>query len=343
MGEIFLKAIIITLALLAFAVPSFILKKLGMLGDGAKLTLGNLLLYVCQPAMIIAAFSVFSDADYELIMQTDKIALLGNFGICAALSLVAMLAVLGVCKLAFIKYKNRSAADIFTYIAIFSNCGFLGVPFVQMFTDGNIFAVMYLMVFNIVFVVLVWTLGVFLITHDVKDISVKKVLLNPTIIASAVAMLLFFVPQINIFMLDGFRELSIVPSALSTMTAPVAMLLIGVALADMPIKSLFTDGGVYIAGVLRLIVAPLITFALAAAFYYMTRTSVGGALESDYIFLAPVIAMAMSPASVSVAMAERYDTQKETAAKAFITNTLFSVLTVPLVIMAVTELWKLIG
>ena len=336
MGEIFLKAILITLALSAFAVPSFILKKLGMLGDGAKLTLGNILLYVCQPAMIIAAFSVFSDADYELIQAANKLDILRNFGISAALSLGAMLAVLGVCKL-------RSAADMYTYIGIFSNCGFLGVPFVQMFTDGNVFAVMYLMVFNIVFVVLVWTLGVFLITHNAKDISAKKVLLNPTIIASAVALLLFFVPQINIFMLDGCRELSIVPSALSTMTAPVAMLLVGIALADMPIKCLFTDGGVYIAGVLRLIIAPIVTFALAAALYYMTRTAVGGALEADYIFLAPVIAMAMSPASVSVAMAERYDTQKDTAAKAFITNTLFSVLTVPLVIMAVTELWKLIG
>ena len=36
MGQIYLKATLITLALLAFAVPSFILKKLNMLGDGAK-------------------------------------------------------------------------------------------------------------------------------------------------------------------------------------------------------------------------------------------------------------------------------------------------------------------
>lgn len=342
MGEIFLKAFIITLALSAFAVPGFALKKLGMLGDGAKLTLGNILLYVCQPAMIIAAFSVFSEADYQAILDADKLVVLRNFGIAAALSLAAMLAVFGICKLVFIKYKNKPAADVFTYIAVFSNCGFLGVPFIQMFTDGNVFAVMYLMVFNVVFVVLAWTLGVYLITHDRKEISVKKVLLNPTIIASAVALILFFVPQINIFMFNGTKELAVIPQSLSAMTAPVAMMLIGIALADIPIKSLFVNPGVYIASALRLIVAPFVTLALAVALYALCAPAVGSACAPDYIFLAPVVAMTMSPASISVAMAERYDTQKDTAAVAFSASTLFSVITVPLVIMAVTEIWKLL-
>ncbi len=343
MGAIFLKAVIITLALLAFAVPGYILKKVRMVGDGGKQTLGNILLYVCQPAMIIAAFSVFSDDDYAAIKAVGRVTLLQNFGITALISLLALALVFAATKLVFIRAKNRPAADVYTFIAVFSNCGFLGVPFVQMFTDGNAIAVMYLMVFNLVFVVLLWTLGVYLITHDRSDISAKKVLLNPTIIATALALLLFFVPEINIFMMNGCKELQIIPQALSTMTAPVAMILVGIAFAELPIKSFFTDPGVYIAGGRRLIVAPVLTFALAVAFYYIMPNDLGGAAAAtDYIFLAPVMAMAMSPASVIVAMAEHYDKQKETAAKAFVTDTLFSVITIPLMIAAVTALWALL-
>ena len=342
MGEIYLKATLITLVLLAFAVPGFALKKLGMLGDGAKVTLGNILLYVCQPALIISAFSVFSQDDYALIQSINRLELLKNFAITAAVSLIAMLAVLSLCKLVFIKYKNKAAADIFAYIGMFSNCGFLGVPFVRMFTDGNVIAVMYLMVFNLVFVILVWTIGVLLITHDRKEISAKKVLLNPTIISTAVALLLFFVPQVNFFMFDACSELQIIPQALSTMTAPVAMLLVGIALADMPVKSLFTDIGVYIAGGLRLIAAPLITLIVAIAFKHMTAGCIDASLQPDYVFLSVIFAMAMSPASISVAMAELYDKQKQTTAAAYVTNTILSVITVPLVIMAVTAVWSLV-
>lgn len=341
MGEIFLKAIIITAVLLFFAVPGYALKKLNMLGEGAKLTLSNILLYVCQPAMIVAAFAVFSDGDYAKIRAVSRVEILCNFALCAALSLAALGVMFLICKLVFIKSKNRAAADIYTFIAVFSNCGFLGVPFVQMFTDGDPLAVMYLMVFNLVFAVLVWTLGVYLITHNFKDVSAKKVLLNPTIIATAVALLLFFVPEINFFMFDAVKELGNIPSALSSMTAPVAMILVGVSLAEMPLKSLFTTAGVYVAGALRLVAAPIITFALAVLF----RTVSAGYIDSltaptDYVFLAPVLAMIMSPASVVVALAERYDGEKELAAKAYVTNTLFSLITVPLLVMAVTELWK---
>lgn len=343
MGEIYLKAAIITLVLLLFAVPGFVLKKLNMIGDDGKKTLSNILLYVCQPALILAAFTVFSDEDYAMILATPRTTLLANFGIAAAVSLLALLCVFGLCKLIFFRHKNRAAADVYTYIAMFSNCGFLGVPFIKMFTGGNALAVMYLMVFNLVFAVLIWTLGVYLITHDRKEISVKKVLINPTIIASAVAPLMFFVPQINIFMMDGVRELSTIPSALSTMTAPLAMILVGIALAELPLKSIFTNPSVYIAGALRLIVAPILTFALAVVFYKMTSGYVGGlSIKTDYIFLAPVIAMAMSPASLIVAMTEHYGGEKELAAAAYVNNTLLSIITVPLIVMAVVEIWKFV-
>ena len=332
---LFFKALIAILVLLLFAAPGFVLKKLNMIGDDGKKTLSNILLYVCQPALIISAFTVFSDEDYAEILATPRTDILIGFSITAAVSLFALLAMFGLCKLIFIKNKNRSAADVYTYISMFSNCGFLGVPFIRMFAMRKAaVAVMYIMVFNIVFAVLIWTIGVYLITHDRHEISAKKVLLNPTIIASAVALLMFFVPQINIFMMDGVRELSTIPSALSTMTAPLAMLLVGVALAELPLKSIFCNPKVYLSGALRLIVAPIITYGIALILRLIFVPHLaGGFVGTMYVFIAPVIAMAMSPASLIVAMTEHYGGEKELAAAAYVNNTLLSVITVPLIML----------
>lgn len=336
----FLKATVITAALLLFCVPGYVLKRVGLLGDGAKSTLGNILLYVCQPAMIIAAFAVFSDADYQVIRSVSRVVMLRDFAIAGALSLVAIGAVFCVCKLIFIKSSDRATSDVYTFFAVFSNCGFLGLPFVKMFTDNDPLAAMYLMVFNLVFSIAVWTLGVYLISHDRKQISAKKVLLNPTVISTAVALLLFFVPEINFFMLDGLKELGTVPSALSAMTAPVAMMLVGVSLAEMPFKAVWNRAGYYVCAALRLLVAPMLAFALAVAFKYIFIGAIDGA--SDYIFLSPVLAMAMSPASVGVAMAQRFNGNSELAAAAYANNSVLSLVTVPLVVTAVVWLWAFV-
>lgn len=340
MGEIFLKVLLIMAVLFAFTVPGYALKKLKMLGEGSTLALSNILLYVCQPALAIKAFCVFSESDAETIYGIGMGRLAANFGIAAAISVAAIFLVFGISKLVFIKMKNKNAANVYSFVAVFSNCGFLGVPFIEMFTDGNPLAVMYIMVFNIVFSFLSWTLGVVLITGSFKEIRLEKLVLNPAIIACAVAILLFFVPQINIFAIKQIDVIKILPQYLSYMTAPLSMLIVGVRIAETPLKQIFCKKGAYAAGALRLLVAPFVTLAAAIPFYFLllhVRGTIGGA--DDYIFLAPVIAMVMSPAASVVAMAERFNGDKEEATAAFVANTVISVIVIPLVIMAIMACW----
>lgn len=343
MLDMFIKVILSIAVLLLFIVPGYVLRKMRLVDGGSKRALSSILLYVCQPALIISSFCVFSDEEWLIISELGSAALVKDFLIAAVISLVAMLAVFAVCKLVFIKYRDKDRANIYSYIAIFSNCGFLGVPFIEILTDGSILAVMYLMIFNLVFALVVWTLGVWLLTGDRRNISIKKVLLNPSIISMVVTLLLFFVPQINFFMFEGISEIQILPEYLSTMTAPLSMIIVGISMAELPLKSLFTDVGAYIAGALRLIVAPVITFAIAVAFYFMCSGFLGNTPQVEYVFLAPVIAMCMSPAATVVAMAEQYQKGGQTATIAFITNTLLSVITVPLILMAALQLWSLIA
>lgn len=335
MGEIFLKTFLIMLVLVAFAVPGFALKKLKMIGEGGTLTLSNILLYVCQPALAIKAFCVFSEEDYAAICAIDKVTLLKNFGITFAVSVLAIGLMFGICKLIFIKAKDKSAANVYSFIAIFSNCGFLGIPFVEMFTGGNPLAIMYIMVFNVAFTLSSWTLGVVLITGSFKKVRVRKLVLNPAIISIVIALVFFFVPQINVFNMKEVAELRIFPQYLSYMTAPLSMLIVGIRIAETPLKQLFCIKGVYLAGGLRLILAPFLTLLIALPFTYL----VGGGAFDEYVYLAPIIAMTMSPAASVVAMAESFGGDKERATSAFVTNTLLSVITIPLVMMAVAAIF----
>lgn len=338
MGEIYLKVLLIMAVLLAFALPGFVLKKLKMVGEGGTLTLSNLLLYVCQPALAVKAFCVFSEEDWALVSSVDKLTLLSNFGIVAAISLLSMGLLFALCKAVFFRAKDKNKANVYSYVAVFSNCGFLGIPFIEMFSDGDPLAVMYMMVFNTVFIVVCWTLGVVLITGDVKSIRLKKVLLNPAILANAFALLLFFVPQINFFMFESISEVQLLPQYLATMTAPLSMVIVGIRLAETTPAQLFGVKGVYLAGGLRLIVSPFLTLAVAVIFYLITASACGYQSAAEYVFLAPVIAMAMSPAASVVAMAETFGGDKQTATSAFVANTLLSVAVIPLVLMAVTAI-----
>lgn len=335
MLNIFVKVLLIMAVLAAFAVPGFALKKLKMIGEGGTLTLSNLLLYVCQPALAIKAFCVFSSEDWEYVQSIEKPVLLKNFGITLAVSVFALGLMFALCKLIFIKAKDRNAANVYSFVAVFSNCGFLGIPFVEMFTDGNPLATMYIMVFNVVFNFLCWTVGVVLITGSIKQIRIKKLICNPAILSNIVALLLFFVPQINIFMMEEVAELRIFPQYLAYMTAPVSMFIVGIRIAETPVKQLFCKKGVYLAGALRLIVAPFLTLLISMPFWGLLGKGVDSGFE-EYVYFAPIIAMAMSPAASVVAMAESFGGDRETATSAFVTNTILSIAVIPLVIMAVT-------
>ncbi len=327
----YLEILIIMVALFAFMIPGFVLKKLKMIGEGGTLTLSNVLLYVCQPALAINSFCVFSSKEeMDAIYEIGRLRLARNFAIAAAITILAYIVIFLICKLIFIKWKNKGQANVYTFMAIFSNCGFLGLPFIEAFTDGNSLASMYLMVVNVVFLICVWTFGVYLLTGNVRNISPRKVFLNPAIITSVIGLLLFFVPRINFFMIDSVSYLQIIPKYLAYATAPLAMIIVGIRLADCSLRDIFASGGSYLSAAMRLLIAPAITLAIGLLFKGLLVTD--EIFFEQYVYLAPVIAMAMSPASSVVAMSERFEGDTKCATSSYLLSTLLSIVTIPLMI-----------
>ena len=326
MADIIIKVLLIMLVLFAFAVPGFILRKTGLVKSDSLYSISNILLCFAQPMLIIQAF-----AD-DPIAPTGETLL--NFLWVFLFSVAAILLTFGASKLVFLFMKGeeqRRRRDLLVFVGTFSNCAFVGIPFVDMFTGGDSEAMMYITVFTVAFNLLLWTLGAYLITQDKKQISLKKALLNPCTIGSVVGFLLFLVPQINIFNMEEVAELQQIVTYGGGMTAPLSMLVVGVRIAELSPKKLFCDRGIYLASLVRLVLSAALTYLLILPFKLT-----GVFADAPYVLLAPVIAMAMPPAASVVAFAEKLDGEKEYAAAAYSTGTLLSIVTLPVAMLLIS-------
>ena len=323
MVQIIVKVLLIMLVLFAFAVPGFILKKTNLVKADSLYSISNILLCFAQPMLIIQAFAV------DPIAPSGETLL--NFLWVFLFSVAAIFLTFFAAKLCFLFMKGdeqRQKRDILVFIGTFSNCAFVGIPFVEMFTGGDSEAMMYVTVFTVAFNLLLWTLGAYLITQDKKQISVKKAILNPCTIASLVGFVLFLVPQINIFNMDAVKELQQVVTYGGGMTAPLSMMVVGVRIADLSPKHLFCDKSIYLSPFVRLILSAALTYLLILPFKLT-----GVFADTPYVLLAPVIAMAMPPAASVVAFAEKLDGDRVFSAAAFSTGTILSIITLPVAML----------
>ncbi len=325
MTEIIVKVILIMSVLLVFAVPGFLLRKKDLVRPESIYSMSNILLCVCQPLLIIKAFAVNPIAPSKEVLL--------NFLWVFLISFAAIVLTFFAAKafFRFDKKTEKTKKDILTGIGAFSNCSFVGIPFIDMFTGGNSRATMYIILFSTAYNIILWTLGSYLITQDKKQISLRKALLNPCSIGIFAGFLLFLIPEINIFNMPKVAELQQIVIYTGNMTAPLSMMIIGARVADLPPKALFCDKSVYVSSFLRLIISPAITFLIILPF------KLAGLFADDiYVLLAPVIAMAMPPAASVVALVEKFDGDSQTATAAFGMGTLLSLVSLPFVLMLIT-------
>lgn len=323
MLQIFTKVALILFVLFVFGTAGFLLRKSGLVRTESLFSLANILLCFCQPLLSVKAFAI------DPIAPSGRLFL--HFFYVALISFVAILVTFGASALLFRFMKGegeRRKRDILVCASTFSNCSFIGLPFVEMFSDGNSEAMMYVIVFSVVFNAIIWTLGAYLITQDRKQISLKKAFLNPCAVGSLFGLLLFVLPQINFFNLPALSELQNIVVYAGNMTAPLSMLIAGVRLAELSPRQLFCDPKIYLASAMRLIGSAAVTYLLLLPFKLT-----GVFAQTPYVLLAPLIAMSMPPAASMIAFAEKYGGEKEYAAAVFSTANLLALPILPAVLL----------
>ena len=274
-------------------------KKKFVTKQGSK-ELGLILLYVILPVVIVKAYLVTFSAE-----------LLRGLALSFAASLLVLLLSMLLSRIVF-----RSKYPIEQFSSAFSNAGFIGIPLVEM-TFNDSMAVFYVSSFVALLNILQWTYGIVVMTGKRDSIAPKKITTNPIVISFIVGIILFFLP------VELPEVLNSAVAAVSSMNAPVAMIILGTYLAQMKLRELFTDRMVYLCAVMRLIVIPLATAAVLAL------------IPGNEMLKMSVLIVAATPVGSNVAIfAQMEDMDYTQAVKDICLSTLLCIVTIPLVVSA---------
>ena len=244
-------------------------------------------------------------------MQRDfSVDVLRSFLITLGLSSALILLAIGGALLLFRKRPHDRLA-VLANLQGFSNCGFMGYPIILAVNpDWMIYAVAY----NIAYAVFAWTIGISLFQGK-ENLSLRRVLLNPNLISAAIGFVLFCtsvrLPAIPAQVL----------SLLGGLTTPLSMLLIGTRVCGVRLGD-FRDRDYHLSALLRLVVQPLLVFAV------MRVLPVAPAVAATIFLLT-----SMPSGTMTAMQAELYGGDSVFAARAIAYSTLLSLVTVPLMSM----------
>ena len=295
---------VLTLFLLIFL--GCLLGKKNIVSTDYASGLSNFIVKVTMPATVFNAMQM--EYDPELLHRGVEILIFSLVFYAASMAL-GFIAV----RLFRVPEKERG---VWLFVASFSNNGFMGLP-LAMSLYGNE-GVFLMSIMNMIANLLIFSAGVKMLTagYPLKEkLSVKKMLLT-NINVAVVLGLIFYINQWTLPTVLGSAL-----DYLGSITSGLSMVVVGLSMAKLDIKSMFKGHSNYIITALRLVVIPLITLALI-------RT-LGRGLD-------PVIAGTLlltsglpSPSAVSI-IAEQYHTNVDLGARMIFLTTLFCMVTVPL-------------
>ena len=280
----------------------FYAKKKKFLNSAVDKGLSELLLNITLPFMIITSFNI----KYEpaMVNNARKIFIY---------SFLIHISLIFISKIFFSKFRIKRQ-QVFRFITIFSNVGFMGYPVLESIYGG--IGVFYAAIFNIAFNILVWTVGVMLFTGEKDFKSMKKALANPALIAVFIGLILFAFSIKLPFPIENSLKL------VGATTTPISMIIVGSMLAEMHFKDAFSDLSVYYAAVIRLIIVPMIVYIVLKMFKV-----------DELLLTICVILQAMPAAVMAPIIAEKYGGDRLLASQCVFITTIVSGITIPIIIL----------
>ncbi len=295
------------------AVPGYILVKTKALKEEQSGVLSKILMYVGMPFLIISG-TLGIEFNNDTVIGLITAALI-SVGTIFALYYISLLLTKKVSKTeGEFELKKRG---IMRFAEIFSNNGFLGLPLaLAIGVDATVFA--YLVVINIITNVMLYTLGIYLVSADKNTINVKSILLNPVLIGFIVGIIINLtglvttIPEIATFS-DHFKNL----------VTPISMLILGMKMGGIKFSVLFTSKKLYLVSAVKLILVP----AFAVLVTYLLSFIIG--FNKLFMIEAMFIAFAMPTAGLATAFSDRYNGDTENAVIFTLGTTILSVATIP--------------
>lgn len=284
-------------------IVGYILGKVKIIKEDMIQSLTNFILKIALPALMIAGMMIprtpqkLKDSVWILIIAFATYA--GSYIIAKIVTRIIK--------------PPKSHKGIFEFSLIFSNVGFMGFPVIATIFGQE--AIFYAVIYNVAFAILVYTLGISLVnTSDQKYKINIKTIFNVGVIASIIGFMIF---ALGIPVPEVFKG---VLSLIGSTTTPLSMVVVGAMLSVLPLSKMFNNWHIYIIAVVRVVILPLIVFAV---FKYM--------LQVDNIMLigVPVIVTGMPVAANAALVAQEYGSEPEVASQCIFISTLISTISIP--------------
>lgn len=316
----------------------FVLNRTHLLDSKANKGISALLINATNPALVIGSMA----STGELSRGTVLTLILFGCGLYILMPLLAFVLV----RILKIDITKRGTAQL---LLIFGNTGFMAIPVLQsLYGDICIFVTTLL---NLPFNFLIYSYGVYLIEQDVRKAKEKaacinagasavdlagegtgtaengvsdkpsknsdfswKLFLSPGIMASALALILFF---LGIQLPTKVNE---VLMYLGNCTPPLSMLLLGSLLAEYPLKGIFADPKINIMLMIKLFVMPTVILLIAKL-----------VLTDSALIGMTTLTFAMPCGTMCAILSKNKDGDTLTSSAGVVFSTLASLTTIPIV------------
>ena len=300
------------------------MRKAGFFKENAIDGIVNVLILVVTPCLIIDVFQRPFDPS-----------MLKGLGLAFLIAVLAHVVLILLAKTA-VQHRNEDVRRPLRLAAVFSNAGFMGIPLEQAVLGdvGVFYGIVYVVVFNL----FMWSWGLrtmmnyeLRITNEgrghsklaIRNSQFLKMIVNPGTVGLTLGAPLFFcsakLPAV----------IGVPVHHMANLNTPLAMIVIGYALAGARFGRVLRMGSVYVATAIRLVLCPLLVIAAL----YPLRAS----LDRN-LMLAMVIA-ASAPVAAMVSMfATKYRRDVDVSVAVVSGSTLLSVLTMPVVIALAMEI-----
>ncbi len=282
-----------------------VLFKKQMLSENTSTQISGIIVNVTNPALLVS--SAFSEGPRASLQELGT-ALIVFAAVYAILIAAGFL-------IPYLLRVPKGYHYAYQLLTIFGNVGFIGIPLAQAVLGPE--SLIYVSIYNLFFNILIYTLGIALLQKTKGEKSaafrVKKLVNAGTI--SAAATIFFY--------LCDFNVPSILPSTLNYMgqaTTLLSMLVLGVSVAQMTPRDIFSHPQLYGFTLLRQILLPVL---LIMAF----RPLIGNPL----ILSTLALMLAVPAANMPLMLSKQFHVETETISQGIILTTVLSLVTIPVV------------
>lgn len=289
----------------------FLMLLMGWVSVKAKLlkssdsrVLSVILIYLISPCVIFRAFQV------EEVGSAIQ-GLIFAFIIAVAVHIFYILLTKVLEKPLHLDAPERAAV-------IYTNASFLIIPLVESLLGSEY--VIYTCGYIVVETVLLWTHSIWMINGG-QGMEFKKIITNVNVISIVISL---------VFLALGIRLPSVLSNTIESVSAtvgPLGMFLAGMIIAGSPLLNIFKKPRNYFVAALRLLIYPLILILI------VTTLPLAGLVADGKNVLMVVMLASVSPVCTTViSQLQLYQLDADKASQLYILTTLFSMITMPVMI-----------